>query len=62
MLEFIPPNDIKKINRSIKALSAAMPKDNEKDREIHDMALAKLLEHKEKLLNKVEDRNNGTKY
>ncbi|WP_200886068.1 hypothetical protein [Clostridium tyrobutyricum] len=53
MLEFINPlDDITKINRSIKTLQAIIPKDNAKDRKIHQMALTKLLEQRNKLLNK----------
>lgn len=52
MLEFIPPDNIVKVNRSIKALKAAITKDNPKDRVIHEMALTKLLEQRDKLLNK----------
>lgn len=50
MLEFIPPDNIVKVNRSIKALKAVLPKDNPKDRVIHQMALAKLIEQKKRLL------------
>ncbi|MFL0197630.1 hypothetical protein ACJDU8_18965 [Clostridium sp. WILCCON 0269] len=53
MLKFIPPpNDLKKIERSIKALRAIIPKDNAKDKAIHEMALAKVLEQRNILLNK----------
>ncbi|MBV4417066.1 hypothetical protein [Clostridium tyrobutyricum] len=52
MLEFIPPDDLKKINRSIKAIKAVLPKDNPKDRAIHEMALNKLLEQRDKLLSR----------
>lgn len=53
MLEFInPPDDLKKINRSIKALKSVIPRDNPKDKAIHQMALNKLLEQKNRLLNK----------
>ncbi|MCH3965469.1 MAG: hypothetical protein LKE46_14590 [Clostridium sp.] len=52
MLEFIPPDDLKKVNRSIKALKAVLPKDNPKDKAIHRMALDKLLKQRNRLLNK----------
>ncbi|MBV4429041.1 hypothetical protein [Clostridium tyrobutyricum] len=52
MLEFIPPDDLKKVNRSIKALKAVLPRDNLKDRVIHEIALNKLLEQRDKLLSR----------
>lgn len=57
MLEFIPPNDLKKIDRAIKALRAIIPKDNAKDKVIHEDALFKLLEQRDKLLNKGDSDN-----
>lgn len=52
MLEFIPPDDLKKIDRQIKAIKAVITKDNPKDKIIHQMALDKLIEQRNKLLNK----------
>jgi len=52
MLEFIPPDDLKKINRQIKALQAVISKDAPKDKIIHQMALNKLIEQRNRLLNK----------
>ncbi|MBV4441516.1 hypothetical protein [Clostridium tyrobutyricum] len=52
MLEFIQPDNIVKVNRSIKALKAVLPKDNPKDRAIHEMALNKLIEQRDKLLSR----------
>jgi hypothetical protein len=55
MLEFIPPDDLEKIDRqikAIKAIKAILPKDNPKDRAIHEMVLDKLIEQRDKLLNK----------
>lgn len=57
MLEFIPPNDLKKIDRAIKALKLIIPKDNTKDKVIHEDALFKLLEQRDKLLNKGDSDN-----
>jgi hypothetical protein len=52
MLKFIPPDDLKKIDRQIKAIKAVIPKDNTKDKAIHQMALNKLLKQRDRLLNK----------
>lgn len=52
MLEFIPPDNIQKIDRGIKALRAIIPKDNAKDKAIHEDALSKLLEQRKNLLDK----------
>lgn len=52
MLEFIPPDNLKKVNRAIKALQAVIPKDNPKDKAIHQMALNKLLKQRNRMLNK----------
>lgn len=57
MLEFIPPNNIKKIDRAIKALKAIIPNDNAKDKVIHEDALSKLLEQRDKLLNEGDSDN-----
>jgi hypothetical protein len=54
MLEFIPPDDLKKIDRQIKAIKAILPRDNPKDKTIHQKALNKLLEQRGKLLKKEE--------
>ncbi|WP_333862040.1 hypothetical protein [Clostridium sp.] len=43
MLEFMPPDNIKKIDRAIKALRVIIPKDSDKDRKIHQDVLNKLL-------------------
>lgn len=48
----MPPDSIQKIDRTIKALRAIIPKDNAKDKAIHEDALSKLLEQRDKLLNK----------
>lgn len=62
MLEFInPSDDLKKVNRSIRALKSVIPKDNPKDRGIHRITLNMLLEQRKKLLNE-RGQNNGTKY
>lgn len=52
MLEFIPPDNIQKIDRGIKALRAIIPKDNAKDKAIHENALSKLLDQRKNLLDK----------
>ncbi|MCC9294384.1 hypothetical protein LN736_05780 [Clostridium sp. WLY-B-L2] len=52
MLEFIPPDDLKKIDMQIKAINAILPRDNPKDKAIHQMALDKLLKQRDRLLNK----------
>lgn len=52
MLEFIPQDNIQKIDRAIKDLRAIIPKDNAKDRAIHEDALSKLLEQRKNLLDK----------
>lgn len=52
MLEFIPPDDLKKIDRQIKAIKAVIPRENPKDKAIHQMALDKLLKQRDRLLNK----------
>ncbi|WP_198039536.1 hypothetical protein [Clostridium kluyveri] len=52
MLEFIPPNDLRKLDRAIKALKTIIPKDSPKDKAIHQKALTELLKQKKNLLDK----------
>lgn len=49
-LKVIPVDDITKLDKQIKALKAILPRDNEKDREIHSRAIEALEKHREKLL------------
>ncbi|WP_190972195.1 hypothetical protein [Clostridium sp. HV4-5-A1G] len=52
MLKFLPTDDLKKIDRQIKAIKAVIPRENPKDKAIHQMALNKLIEQRNKLLNR----------
>ncbi|WP_198028544.1 hypothetical protein [Clostridium sulfidigenes] len=51
MLRIELPNDIQKLEKQIKALKYQISRDiSSKDKNIHEAALKKLLEHREKLL------------
>jgi hypothetical protein len=50
LLNVIPTNDITKLDRQIKALKSIIPKDNLKDKAIHEKALRELQAHRDKLL------------
>jgi hypothetical protein len=54
-LTIILPKSLNKVERQIKALKAVIPKDNLKDKVIHEMALRKLEAHKESLLGREAD-------
>ncbi|ERI92128.1 hypothetical protein HMPREF1982_02669 [Clostridiales bacterium oral taxon 876 str. F0540] len=51
-LNVITTDSIEKLDKQIKALESLIPKDNDKDRDIHTKVLKELKTHRKILLNK----------